>query len=138
MNLQISPLDKLNGFLERLDGFKKSKVSLIKSGHNREIFLIEVAKKKYVAYVGHHKNDGGSSVKNEALVLSFLGSKGIDFVPKFVHYSNQLNILIVVFIPGKHIDFKSISDQDVYIFAKQLVLFHQISIKEFNTFCTID
>lgn len=128
-------LSKLRTYCSVKPEFKHVVISLIKQGYNRDVYLLKVRNKKYVARVGLSTNDGGSSIQNEVRMLSFLREEYISFVPEILHYDQNHNISIETFV-GKHQSgMKTFNSAQLDLFARQLAIIHGLSIKQLRRFC---
>ncbi|MDO8521619.1 MAG: hypothetical protein Q7S52_05890 [bacterium] len=126
---------KLERYCQTLKGMRRVHVSLIKRGHNRSVYLLVVAGKKYVGRVGKKNNDGGSSINNEVRMLKFFENAGITFTPKVLHYNKKLRISIETFVGTHLIHFKTFTPKDIDCFARQLTAIHKLPTKAFRGFC---
>lgn len=128
-------LHKLQSYCSAIPRFKNALFSLIKHGHNRDVYLLQVGKMKYVARVGHLTNDGGSSIQREVLMLKFLEAAKIPFTPQMLHYNKKSNISIESFVAKRHIHMQDFTSSQIDCFARQLAAIHQLSIKPLQVFC---
>jgi predicted Ser/Thr protein kinase len=135
MTEKNTSLYKLRTYCSTIPEFKHASISLIKQGHNRDVYLLRVRNKKYVARVGLHANDGGSSIQSEVRTLKFLCGEKIPFVSEMLHYDRKHNISIETFV-GKHqVPMKDFNSTQIDCFARQLATIHQLSIKPLRIFC---
>ncbi len=132
---QPDALIKLTKYLHTLKEMRGARISLIKSGYQRDIYLLKVGKKKYVARVGKPHNLKDLSIEKEVCMLKFLENTGITFTPKVLHHHKGLDISIEEFVGTHGVDFKDFTTDDIDLIAKQLVVIHQLSVKAFRAFC---
>ncbi len=132
---QPDALIKLTKCLHTLKDMRGARISLLKSGHQRDTFSVAVEKKKYIGRVGKDNNVGGASIASEVRMLKFFEYAGITFTPKVLHYNKTLDISIEEFVGTHDADFKDFITDDIDLIAKQLVTIHQLPAKDFRAFC---
>ncbi len=135
MKEKNSTFNKLQSYCFSIFSFKDATLSLIKQGHNRDVYLVVVGNRKYVARVGHPTNDGGSSIQREVSTLKFLNVEKITFVPEMLHYDKRRNISIETFVGKHHLPMKDFNATQINRFARQLNLIHRLPIKALQLFC---
>jgi len=115
--------------------FIDCKIELIKSGHNRTVYLLTTKNgKKYVAKKGNESKDLGSSNLNDVKVQSFLKEMGCNFVPEIIYWDNENDFHIESFVGKEDIKFNNLNNEGLDVFAKQLAFVHSLSAEQYQQF----
>jgi len=126
----------LNKIQNSSEDFSKSKLKLIKNGHNRSIYLLKAKSgKKYIVKKGNDAKDLGSINLNDVRAQSFLRQSGCNFVPEIIYWDKESDLYIESYVGDKDIPFKSLKDKDLEVFAKQLAIVHSFSADQYVKFC---
>jgi len=115
--------------------FLDCKIELVKSGHNRAVYLLTAENgKKYVAKKGNESKDLGSSNLNDVRVQSFLKEMGCNFVPEIIYWDNENDFYIESFVGKEDIKFNNLNNEGLDVFAKQLAFVHSRSAEQYQQF----
>lgn len=126
---------KIRNYCLNNEDLKGADITLLKHGHNNDVFLLNKCDKKYVAHVGRGKRDGGSSLAGSFKSLRYLETKNIDFVPKIIAFNNDADILVETYVGEESIKFQNFNEKLFNIFAKQLAEIHKLDYKDFQKYC---
>lgn len=131
----MSIQEKIEKYCSTEKELQSADISLIKHGHNHDIFLLKTSSNKYVAHVDKGKSDSGSSLYNSFRTLKYLEKKNVQFVPKIVSFNDKKAILVETYVGEGHIKFHNLNDKLLDTFAKQLAKIHSLDYKDFQQFC---
>jgi predicted Ser/Thr protein kinase len=128
-------LAAVNNYLKKINSFKNSEVTTLNKGHNNECFLIRINDMKYVLKRVRTDTITESNLKNEYIVLKFLKTQDITFVPQPVLYDDNERIIIVTYVGKMDSSLKDLKDEQVERLIFNLKEISLIDHKEFDEFC---
>jgi hypothetical protein len=136
--MDINKIEKLLDKFYLANGdFRDCKIELIKSGHNRNVYLLTAKNgKKYVAKIGNKSKDLGSSNLNDVKSQSFLREMGFDFVPDIIYWEDENDFHIESYVGEYDVEFNKLNKDELDIFAKQLASVHSLSAEQYQQFST--
>lgn len=125
---------RLQQFISSRTRFARAHILLMKSGHNRDIYLLKKGGQSYVARVENKEKDIASSVETEIKTLRFLRTQGITFVPEVLAINRPRTISIETYV-GKPVHVCDLTFPQIDILMKQIVMVRNISYHAFVKYC---
>ncbi len=107
-----------------------------KEGYSNEIFILKTDNKKYVLKIAKEPKSMPEpyGLFNEYVVLKFLESKNIDFVPRAVFYSRNPEFEIQTYVGERNISMKILSPKNVYYIYRMLAEVAKLNVKDYVEF----
>lgn len=134
--MNINRIEKLlEKFYLTNEDFRDCKISLIKHGYNRSIYLLTAKNgKKYVAKKGNESKDIGSSNLIDVRAQSFLKKIGCNFVPEIIYWDNENDFYIESSVGDEDVELHELDNKELDTFVKQLAFVHSLSAEQYQKF----
>ena len=122
-------------YIKRIDSVKGADISKLPSGESNDNFLLENDGKKYV--LRHSRTDIPSKnfLYNEHIVLLFLESKKISFVPRSIFYDKNKKIHIISYVGSKKLEMNKLVPDQLERLVSNLSKIYFINPDDFVKFC---